>query len=270
MVRISMSMLKNIKNFHSYYLLKTVQQINFWGLFVGLALLFSFGEWYHYALTILAILCISKVGHSIGQHRFFCHKSFDTGSLREKFITIMATLSTTSSIIHYASVHRYHHANSDKETDLHDPRRLGFLKTFFLFMPHDSLDRINPRIIKDLLKNKFIVFCHEWYWPIIVSYIALLLLIDPILVVYCYIIPAGYSKFISGVQLTFVHYFGYRNFETSDKSTNNLFWNWVTLGEGLHNNHHARPGEYRFDFTKKFGEFDFAGFIIEKLLIVKI
>jgi stearoyl-CoA desaturase (delta-9 desaturase) len=136
-------------------------------------------------------------------------------------------------------------------------------------MPPNSLDRISPRIIKDLLKDKFVVFCHDWYWPIIVSYIAFLSIIDPILVVYCYMIPAGYSKFISGVQLTFVHYFGYRNFETSDNSTNSLFWNWVTLGEGLHNNHHARPGEYRFDFTKKPGEFDFAGFLVEKLLVIK-
>lgn len=259
-------MFKKIKGFHNYTLLKVCQQINFWGMFLGIILLITTGTWYHFLLCLISVLCISKIGHSIGQHRFFCHKSFKTGSLREKFITLMATLSTTSSIVHYASVHRYHHANSDKETDLHDPRRLGFIKTFFLFMPADSLDRIPPSIIKDLLRNKFVMFCHNWYWPIILTYIAILGIINPILIVYCYIIPAGYSKFISGVQLTFVHGSGYRNFETTDNSTNSIFWNWMTLGEGLHNNHHARPGEYRFDFTKKSGEFDFAGFLIEKLL----
>lgn len=260
-------MLRKIKGFHNYQLLKVAQQINFWGMFVGLGILMFYGTWYYVILCLLSVLCISKIGHSIGQHRFFCHKAFKTSPGIEKFITLMATLSTTSSIIHYASVHRYHHANSDKETDLHNPQDLGFFRTFFLFMPHNSLERIPPRIIKDLLKNKFVLFCHDWYWPIIVSYLLLLILIDPMLVIFCYIIPAGYSKFISGVQLTFVHMYGYRNFETSDNSTNNLFWNWITLGEGLHNNHHARPGEYRFDFTKKSGEFDFAGFIIEKLLI---
>lgn len=258
-----------IKAFHNYNVLKVVQQINFWGMFVAIPILFMFGQWYHFVLTLVSILCISKIGHSIGQHRYFCHKAFKTGPFRDWFITLMATLSTTSSIIHYASVHRYHHLNSDKPTDLHDPRQIGFINAFFLFMNPDALKRIPPRIIADLLKNKHVMFFHNWYWPTILAYVLLLALINPLLVLFCYIIPAGYSKFISGVQLTFVHGHGYRNFETSDNSTNSLFWNWVTLGEGLHNNHHARPGEYRFDFTKKPGELDVAGLIIEKLLLLR-
>jgi len=266
-INISMKSVQKIKGFHNYTLLKIVQQINFWGMFIGFGVLVVTGAWYHFVLCALAILCISKIGHSIGQHRFFCHKSFKVTPWKEKFIALMATLSTTSSSIHYASVHRYHHAHSDKETDLHDPNRLGFIKSFFLFMPPESLSKIPPGMIRDLLKNKTVTFFHNWYWPIIISYVSILFFISPILVLYCYIIPAGYSKFISGVQLTFVHKYGYRNFETSDNSTNNLFWNCLTLGEGLHNNHHARPGEYRFDFTRKPGEFDFAGFLIKQLLI---
>lgn len=258
-----------MKAFNNYTLLKIVQQLNFWGFFVGLGALVYLQSLTYTVCAIVAVLLISKVGHSIGQHRYFCHKSFKTGNLRHWLISLCATLSTTSSIVHYASVHRFHHANSDKPTDLHDPRALGFWKTWFLFMPPSELARIPRTIIKDLLRDKAVMFFHDWYWPTIGVYVLLLALINPWLVLFCYMLPAGYSKFISGVQLTFVHMHGYRNFETTDNSRNSLFWNWVTLGEGLHNNHHARPGEFRFDFTKKRGEFDFAGWMIEKTLSTK-
>lgn len=255
-----------MKAFHNYLLLKVAQQVNLWGSLVAIVALLWLGSWGYTLAALIAVLFISKIGHSIGQHRFFCHKSFKTGSGRHWLIGLCATLSTTGSSIHYASIHRYHHAHSDKETDLHDPRRLGFLRTFFLMLDPKELERIPRGIIKDLLRDKVAIFFHNWYWPVIVSYVVALAIIDPWLVLFCYVLPAGYSKFISGVQLTFVHGSGYRNFETTDNSTNSLFWNWVTLGEGLHNNHHARPGEYRFDFTQKPGEFDFAGWLIEKTL----
>lgn len=253
-----------MKNFQSYKLLKTIQVLSVLALpFILVLLIF---KWQYIPVALLAVLFISKIGHSIGQHRFFCHRAFKTDKLRHWLIGLCATLSTTGSSIHYASVHRFHHVNSDKETDLHDPRQLGFFRTFFLFLDPKELQRIPRSMIKDLLRDEVAVFFHTWYWATIAAYVSLLLLINPWLVLFCYVLPAGYSKFISGVQLTFVHLRGYRNFDTSDQSTNSLFWNWVTLGEGLHNNHHARPGEYRFDFTRKAGEFDFAGWLIERTL----
>jgi stearoyl-CoA desaturase (delta-9 desaturase) len=254
-----------LKAFHSFTLLKSVQQVNFWGTLPSLVVLACVGSAWHWLAALVAVFCISKVGHSIGQHRYYSHKAFKTGPLRSWFIGLCSTLSTTGSAIHYSSVHRHHHLTSDTEDDLHDPKRLGFFRTFFLFMPPGSLEKIRKGIIKDLLRDRWAVWFHNWYWPVIAAYVLTLALVDPLLVLFCYVIPGGYSRFISGVQLTFVHGHGYRNFETSDNSTNSLFWNWVTLGEGLHNNHHARPGEARFDFTKKPREFDFAGFVIDKL-----
>jgi fatty-acid desaturase len=41
------------------------------------------------------------------------------------------------------------------------------------------------------------------------------------------------------------HLWGYRNFETSDNSRNNLLIPLITSGEGWHNNHHAYPRSAR-------------------------
>jgi stearoyl-CoA desaturase (delta-9 desaturase) len=42
------------------------------------------------------------------------------------------------------------------------------------------------------------------------------------------------------------HLYGYRRFETQDDSRNNPWLTLITLGEGLHNNHHHSPGSANF------------------------
>ena len=37
------------------------------------------------------------------------------------------------------------------------------------------------------------------------------------------------------------HFWGYRNYETRDRSTNNFVLALTNNGEGWHNNHHAHP-----------------------------
>jgi fatty-acid desaturase len=62
---------------------------------------------------------------------------------------------------------------------------------------------------------------------------------------------------------------GYRNFDTTDKSTNNTLGQWLFgfPGAMLHNNHHAFPDEYNYKMSEKWYETDFLNvFIIEKIL----
>jgi stearoyl-CoA desaturase (delta-9 desaturase) len=62
------------------------------------------------------------------------------------------------------------------------------------------------------------------------------------------------------------HSWGYRNFNTADQSRNNQWVQTVSLGEGLHNNHHAYAKLY--DFAIKKGESDISAWFIEKFLAV--
>ena len=258
-----------IKGHHNYTFNKFFQQMNFWGMPVSIYFLFYLNEPKYFLLSLLGILFISKLGHTIGMHRYFCHRSFETSTLKEWMMALLATLSTTSSILYYASVHRYHHRHSDTEQDIHDPKSLGFVKSFFFLIEPKDLPEIPRNMYKDLVQNPRVMFFHNWYWPVILFYVTLLWIVDPHLIVFCYIIPAGYSKFISGIQSTFSHLHGYKNFDTLDNSRNSIFWNWITLGEGLHNNHHYRPNEYSHDYTNKKYEFDISGRIIRYFLMEK-
>ena len=135
-------------------------------------------------------------------------------------------------------------------------------------MDQSNLARIPKTNIKDLLQKPAVMFFHNWYWPVIVSYLILLVIVDPLLVLFCYVLPSGYTRFITGTQISLGHGKGYRNFDTNDSSINNRFWNCISMGEGLHNNHHARPNHYDFAFTKQPGEWDIAKFIVEKFFLI--
>lgn len=249
-------------------LLRTLQFINTLSILPILGyLIFLNSPWFYFA-AFLGIFLISKFGASIGQHRYFTHKSFKMPLWKENIIAVLATLSTTGSILQYVTVHRYHHSNSDNGKDLHSPHEIGYWKSFWHWYTVDPTSVVPLSTIKDLLRKKFLTTLHKYYFGIIFSYIVILGLINPLLILFCYMLPAGFSWWSSAVLSLPLHLpsQGYRNFETTDQTVNSHFWNILTLGEGLHNNHHARPGEYDFAFTKKKYEWDVCAVMVDKML----
>ena len=63
-------------------------------------------------------------------------------------------------------------------------------------------------------------------------------------------IPFWAAGVINGVG----HYFGYRNWNTKDKSTNIIPIGIIVGGEELHNNHHNSPASIKL--SNKWYEFD--------------
>jgi fatty-acid desaturase len=252
----------------NYIILRVIQHFNTLMLLPGLIYLVYLNEPLYYFFTIISLLLISKLGASIGQHRYFTHKGFKTSQWKENFLAILATLSTTGSTLEYVTVHRYHHSNSDNGKDLHSPAEIGYWRSFWHWYKEDPKNITSSISIRDLLKKPILLYLHKHYFLIIFSYILFLFLIDWKLIIFCYIIPAGFSWWSSAVLSLPLHILnqGYRNFNTSDNTVNSHMWNWLTLGEGLHNNHHARPNEYNFAFTKKSGEWDLSAVIIDLFL----
>lgn len=257
-----------IRGWHNHTLLKSIQIVTLISMPICIILLIYFNLWYQLLIAGISIILISKIGHSAGQHRYFCHSSFKTGTKREWILGFLATICTTYSAPYYAAVHRYHHSVSDSENDPHTPKKQGMLKSFFGFLDKSNVDKIPSRIIKDLIKNKPAMFFHNWYWPTLLFYCLILVIINPVLFVSAYIIPVGYTQFVNGTQTFFGHKWGYKNYNTGDDSCNNIWWNIITLGEGLHNNHHERPWEYNFAWDHRPGEKDFTGWLIKTILIL--
>ena len=123
----------------------------------------------------------------------------------------------------------------------------------------------NVRYVPDLLRSKFHMWMHNYHWIPNIVYIVLVGLIDPFAVVYAYFVPTLMMWHAGSFINTINHTLGYKTNTTKDASTNNLFTGYLVSGEGWHNNHHARPGNYDFGSgtSGKWWEFDPTARVIE-------
>jgi stearoyl-CoA desaturase (delta-9 desaturase) len=254
--------------------LRLVQLINIFSLPIGIIWLVIDFSYLYLFLMMVFVLLISKIGNSIGTHRYFCHRSFKTDPIREWILMFLSTLSTTAPIIQYSAVHRYHHAFSDTPEDIHSPKHLGFLRSFLHYYDKnfDVKKKLGGSWVKDLIKKKCCIINYNHYWKIIFCYVVLLALIDPKLILFLYCIPAGHAWLVGGILSSPLHLKivdTYKNYESQDDSQNSQILNIITLGDGLHNNHHAFPSKYRLNFNQEKNEWDLPGWMIEKFFLIK-
>lgn len=203
------------------------------------------------------------LGHEIGMHRLWSHNSFETTKYKEYLLHIFYFPMLFGSTIVYAGVHRDHHANTDTDKDPH-------LKSNFerLFYKRRSDYKISVKSVHDLIKQPIHKFLHKNYFLInVVILIVCLFILGPIYLGYTLSFIVSYGWF-GGLMVNSAGHnpkFGYRNFDTNDKSTNSYLLQLGMPGTGLHNNHHAYPGKY--NYAMKGREFDIPAIIIEKFFI---
>jgi stearoyl-CoA desaturase (delta-9 desaturase) len=238
---------------------------------------FSTGDWSWPLLAFIISKIVVIPANHIAMHRYFTHRSFVTTKVKHIFLTWSSILIGAGSPILYATSHRHHHRYSDKEYDIHSPKNslLESLGLWEIKPFHWFKDEKNVRILpKDLIRDTTVQFVHHHYFAIwaVIALVSIIFgfLINWKIPVFCVAAPLGWYIFGSGVFVTTLSHIktpiSYRNFETEDNSQNNKWIHWYTLGEGLHNNHHAHPEEYNQAMRK--GEFDFSGWLVKTIFIV--
>ncbi|CAB4122165.1 OLE1 Fatty-acid desaturase [uncultured Caudovirales phage] len=236
---------------------------------IGLAIAGMASLWW-----LLAGLVTSKIvqliGHSIGLHRFFSHKSFDTTKTWENVMAWVSILLGIGSPIQYARNHRFHHRTSDTKDDIHSSHFDGRISTALgLWAFHDVswFMTKGTEATRDLMSNPTLRFINKHYYPIWYSLIAITLLIDWRITLYLLMLPSFiFHLEVNGMVNTACHIWGYRNFETKDYSRNLKWVAYWMMGEGYHNNHHARP--HLWDCGVKEDEWDGSAWFIEKFMAI--
>ena len=214
-------------------------------------------SWQYLLLAIFMFYGYSVFGISMMLHRYYSHKSFKLNSFVKWFFTVFAVLAGRGSPLGWVYIHRIHHATSDTEKDPHSPHNENF--NFIGFKPVQENKKINHFIIKELLTTAHIKI-DQYYLLVILSFLILLSIINVNLIFYMWAIPV----FVVSITQTMFNYFahtkGYRNFETTDCSTNNFYlWPFI-LGDAWHNNHHANAANVSTKVLKY--EYDPIGVLI--------
>jgi fatty-acid desaturase len=239
-------------------LLKIFHVLNHALLLLGVWILFSTGNYQYLWITLIIFAFAKIVGVNVGLHRYYSHRSFKTSKFFQYFIAFWSVIATVGSPFVYPSIHRYHHRHSDKDEDPHTPIK-GKVKAFIGIW---NVENIPWRtIIKDLVIIPHLRFVHEKYFLILITYIGMLLIIDPLLIIFAYALPACLCFWGSSSVNVLGHTWGYRNFDTGDNSRNNIVSSILSLGEGWHNNHHYSP--YKWNTRIKWWEFDPPALIIK-------
>lgn len=218
-----------------------------------------YGEWYHWAIALFTYFVTGCFGMTMTFHRLLSHKSWNAPKWFEIFGTLAGTYGLTGSSIGWVAVHREHHHYTDQERDPHSPKHKGFVRVQWLSM----FDTPNPKYATHLMRDKLHTLTHKYYIHLHVAVIVFWSLIDPMLLVSAYLVPAAILWNAGSFINTLTHMIGYRNFDTNDDSTNISLLGILMWGEGWHNNHHAKPNSW--SFKERWWEFDIGGWFIERL-----
>ena len=102
----------------------TIGQFAF--LHVGcLLLLWSGVSWVAIAACI-GFYCLRIFAISAGYHRYFSHRSYKTGRIFQFILALVGCMSNQKGPLWWSAHHRYHHAHSDNEDDIHSPANMDF------------------------------------------------------------------------------------------------------------------------------------------------
>jgi stearoyl-CoA desaturase (delta-9 desaturase) len=190
------------------------------------------------------------VGISIGYHRYFTHRSFQTTPNLEKIMLFFGMICGGRSALTWAAVHRMHHAKSDTVEDPHSPLYVGVWR---VITSRWRVEYIPKKYIADLLKNPRVVFFHRYGKYIHATYSIVMLIGGINLFLIFVVMPYVLAWFGFGLLNWMAHKDG--------KPANVPIMNIIAPGEGWHLEHHNKPR------SKRLHKYDIAGWTIEKFFI---
>ncbi|AHE66936.1 DesA family fatty acid desaturase [Legionella oakridgensis] len=221
-----------------------------------------------YLVAGLILTQITTASVTLYLHRCQTHRALTLHPTISHFFRFWLWLTTGMVTAEWVAIHRKHHATTDVEGDPHSPIVLGLKKVFWQV---PELYR-KARYDKDMIAKYSHGTPNDWIERTLYSRynskgILLMFLIDLLLFgipgVTMWAIQMMWIPLSAGVINGIGHFWGYRNFECPDASTNVFPWGFLIGGEELHNNHHTFASSAKFSI--KWWEFDLGWFYIRCL-----
>jgi stearoyl-CoA desaturase (delta-9 desaturase) len=235
----------------------------FAGLLTAIGLLWPLKFGWTYIGLLVGMYILTGLGVTVGYHRLFTHRSFETGRVMTFIIGAFGSMAAEGPIITWVATHRKHHQHSDGEEDPHSPHAhgsgfWGMLRG--LWHAHmgwliDAREVDETRYAPDLQRDPVVRALSKTF-PL---WVALGLLIPAALGglltmswfgVLLGLLWGGFVRIFLVHHVTWsvnsiCHIWGAQRFESHDESRNNMICALLSFGEGWHNNHHAFPASAR-------------------------
>ena len=204
-------------------------------------------SWWQIVLLTLAVTHITMISVTVYLHRHQAHRALDLHPIASHFFRFWLWLTTGQVTKEWTAIHRKHHAKCEQAEDPHSPHVHG-IKTVLLqgaelyraeSKNKETMARFGHGTPADWIeRNLYTRF--SWQGVVLMLIIDLALFGAAGLSVWA-VQMAWTPIMAAGIINGAAHYWGYRNFEAPDASTNISPWGILIAGEELHNNHHTYP-----------------------------
>jgi len=235
-------------------------------------------SWWQLCLVALGLTHITIIAVTVFLHRCQAHRALDLHPAVSHFFRLWLWMTTGMVTKEWAAVHRKHHAKCETAEDPHSPQVAGINTVLwggvFLYvkeaLKHETIERYGHGTPDDWMeKNVYSHYTLSGLTATGLINVALFGIVPGvvILVVQVAWIPFWAAGVINGIG----HYWGYRNFECADASTNIFPLGILIGGEELHNNHHSFASSAKL--SNKWYEFDIGWMyirIMETLGLAKV
>jgi len=216
--------------------------------------------WWGYAVAALILTHITIAGVTIYLHRHQAHRALELHPLVSHFFRLWLWLTTGMVTREWAAIHRKHHANSDKPGDPHSPVVYGIRKVLFdgveLYRQEsrnrETMERYGHGTPDDWIEKH--LYTRHSGLGLGLMLVINLILFGPLGLTIWAVQMIWIPFFAAGVINGIGHWWGYRNYEVADTSTNIVPWGILIGGEELHNNHHTFASSAKL--SSKWWEFD--------------
>jgi len=203
--------------------------------------------WWQIVLFTLALTHVTMISVTVFLHRHQAHRSLDLHPIASHFFRFWLWLTTGQVTKEWAAIHRKHHAKCEQEQDPHSPHIHG-IKTVLLrgaelyraeSKNKDTMARFGHGTPDDWIERNLYT---RYSWQGVGLMMVLDLALFGVLGLVVWAVQMAWTPVMAaGIINGAGHYWGYRNFEAPDASTNLSPWGIIIAGEELHNNHHTYP-----------------------------
>jgi stearoyl-CoA desaturase (delta-9 desaturase) len=216
--------------------------------------------WWGYVVLTLILTHVTIAAVTIFLHRCQAHRAVDLHPAVSHFFRFWLWLTTGMVTKEWAAIHRKHHAKVETVDDPHSPMTRG-LSTVLLR---------GAELYRDEAKNAATMehYGHgtpdDWLernvytrysWQGVGIMLAINLVLFGVIGMTIWAVQMAWIPiFAAGIVNGVGHFWGYRNYATSDTSTNLVPIGILIGGEELHNNHHAYGTSAKF--SARWYEFD--------------
>jgi stearoyl-CoA desaturase (delta-9 desaturase) len=217
--------------------------------------LFGLGWWGMLAVLLLFTqLTIFAV--TLYLHRSQAHRGVDFHPLLSHFFRFWTWFTTSMITKEWVAIHRKHHAKVETDEDPHSPQTKGIGRVFWRGVElyreargmRGDIEQYGKGAPDDWIE-RHLYTPHANWGPIALFAFNFLLFGLPGIALWA-LQMAWIPFWAAGVINGLGHWWGYRNFESADTSTNLTPWALWIGGEELHNNHHAFPSSARFSMRR--------------------